>query len=191
MLELGGQPPVVPKPTPDIQSTDAPSHITEFLAGGLVLLACLVTLVVFFMQRSEQKTLAAAEIQYLRLQSELKADPLAATATTASHLEQAKSALETVGNDSTWSTMLKEVQKTIPAGIVLVHFSVDERGVAKLEGKASSYEQTASYLATLRASTYVQRADLISTSRVDDQKGSYTAFTFNVQVNKQLLGRAS
>lgn len=194
MLDLGGQPPVVAKPQPDMKSTDAPSHATEIFAAALVGLVLVATLGIYFLSRAEASALKKADQTYQELDSALRSEPLATIGNQARHIAAALAVVRSADSgQASWSNLLKDMQTTTISGISLTQVSVDQKGLAKIEGRAASYDQIASYLATVSASTFVTEADLISTARVEDQKGIYFPFVISVQLDRAALaaGRAA
>lgn len=162
MLDLAGGMQVA-KPQPEINALEAPSNLQDILAGLLVVCVGMATLAVFFLTRAENRALDTATTQYTQLQAEVTSGPLKEVANTARHIADAITILDATKMTSVpWSVLLKDLQVTTSPGVTLRSLTLDQEQTLKIEGEAASYDVLAKYLATLRASSALTQAELIS-----------------------------
>lgn len=191
MLDLAGKPPAPPKPEVDLKSINQPSVLTEVLAGGLIGVVGILTLVIFFVARTEAKKVAALDEQYATLSTQVQTGKLAETTAKAEQVAEALAVLKSQGNNGlAWSALLKTLQGVSTKGINLVSLSVDARNTLKIEGASPSYLLLAHYLATLRTAPVLEKADLLSAALVEGIDGQRINFVVQIEIDPNLAPKA-
>ncbi len=183
MLDLTGTTPVASRLKPNLEPVRQPSHLEEILAGLSVVIVGVVVGVVFLFNRSVTTALARLDGDYQTLLAETQTGELGAVATQASLVARGLEILRVrKQDDPVWSKLFHDLELTTSAGVELRSLAVDERNILTIEGQAESFQRLAEYLATLRASTKVVRADLLSASLVDSKDANRVTFSLSVNL---------
>ncbi|MBI4175014.1 PilN domain-containing protein [Candidatus Berkelbacteria bacterium] len=178
MLDLAGKPQIPVDQGKQLPSVSGPSYLHEIMGSILVGIVLVASVLMFFLDRAAMQQLSRLDDQYDQRQQELLTAPLVDIHTRVLQYTQAAAILRArVADGPAWSNFLKEIQKTFSPGITLNTLSVDDKGLVKLDGSATSYQEVATYLATLRGSSQFQEIELIVTSLHETAGGRQVQFS--------------
>ncbi len=191
MLDVSGapevQPPAAAQPKGDFSSFDESSHLQDIMPAVLVLVVAAATLIVFLLSRGSATQALRQQAEYSALSGELTVAPLGDVARTAQQIGDSLRVVRlTSQKQLIWSKLLQDLQLTIQSNVTLSNLSVDEKNILTIEGRTDSYDSVAKYLATLRASSFVRQANLISAQLADSGNGRIN-FAFDVEFKPDLL----
>jgi hypothetical protein len=192
MLDLAGKPPAPAQPEVNLKSINKPSVLSEVLAGVLVVTVGLLTLVMFFMARSETTKLQTLDEEHVTLTAQVQSGKLAETAKKAEQVAQALAVLKKGNQDGlVWTGLMKTLQGVSTNGITLVSLSIDARNTMKLEGTSPTYLLLAHYLATLRTAPVLKKVDLVSASLVESLEGQGINFVMQIEIDPLLVRKTT
>jgi Tfp pilus assembly protein PilN len=191
MLDVTGAQAAQPQPTAqpkaNLASIDDSSHLQEIMPALLVLIMAAATLVVFLLGRSNATQAQRSQIEYGALMGELSVAPYSDIAAQANQISSSLRVLRRLNQkELIWSKLLQNLQLTTQTGITLSSLSVDTKNTLKLEGQADSFDSVAKYLATLRASSLIAEADLLSAQLADTGNGRVN-FSFDLKFKPEQL----
>lgn len=183
MLDLGGKTPTGAAQRQELSSIEQNSSLAAVFPALLVVIAAVMTGLVFFLGRAQETQLNRLDQVYQTSSAALEsADAVAAIDQATGVANGLKILHASLDQQVLWSQVLKDTQQTTIADVRLQTLTIDERSNLRLEGQASSYQTLASFLATLRGSTFVQRADLVSAALSDTKAGQRVQFALTAQL---------
>lgn len=192
MLDLAAKPGLAHDSKTEIKSVEGPRLKFSQIAAGIFLVAIAgFTLGVYFANKSAAQTLTRLDNDYGQLSSEIQSGDLAVTAAKAEAVTNLADIYTSFSkNRILGSLLLKEFQITTSSNVIFKNLSVGESNVVKVEAQTQTYDQVAGYLATLRASSFITRVELLSTSFSASEDGDRVSFSASLTLNEAKIKEA-
>lgn len=164
---------------------------SNWLALALVGVMVLATISVFLLDRLEQTQLVRLDADYTQKSADLATAPYPELLTRVQALDQARRSLAAADTSPViWSGLLRDFQTTTSAGVTLGTVSIDTGGLVTLDGTTDTVTTLAAYLATLRASAFLQAVELVSATATETEGKVQVQFAVGAKLSPTALTRA-
>lgn len=160
-------------------------NFLEILSIAAAAFAIIAAIVFVVLQRSAANQLQVKTQELQDLESQLKTPDLAVADLRAQKISKSVSTLQTALKQKVyWSKLFDDLKINSLRSVKYNNFSVDDKGVVKIDGEANAYSDVAKFLAGLRNSLKLADVTLISaTSATTPTAGGKILFSAQGKIN--------